>query len=330
MGNLLRSVGHDVRIICGSPSPFSITELKRVTKQTFLKMLGQEANDWLVDFSGEIEFFRHELDELKFQPGEIVIGIGSLSALLLQKMRQKVIKIRYCHGFAGDKMEKMEPAWGPPMLTFAVSDGLVPKLEKISKSGVYAMVPNGVDTSLYYPDQRYTRDGFGTIFNQHYNKAPEFTLEVMKTLREKYVGAPQYVFGVARRPPELPAESYTRFPPIDVARQLYSRSRVWIIASRFEGSPLPMLEAMACGCVLVTTNHDGIPGLIEDGKNALVVPIGDLKALVGSVSKVHENEDLRQKLVRGGRETVDKFTWQAALEKMESTLYKIIDEQGIA
>lgn len=51
----------------------------------------------------------------------------------------------------------------------------------------------------------------------------------------------------------------------------YNDARVYVVASRCEGTPNPALEAAACGCVLVATRVGNMPELIEDGVNGFLV-----------------------------------------------------------
>ena len=82
-----------------------------------------------------------------------------------------------------------------------------------------------------------------------------------------------------------------------------------------EGFGLPGLEAMACGCALVTTDFDGAKEYAVNNKNALVSPIKDVDAMYQNVIKLFEDENLRFKIAQGGlRAKLRNVLWNV-LEK---------------
>lgn len=69
---------------------------------------------------------------------------------------------------------------------------------------------------------------------------------------------------------------------------------------------LAHMEAMACGCALVSTTTGGSKELVRDGDNALAYPAGDAEALAGQLRRLHADEGLRMGLVRRGREWIER------------------------
>lgn len=68
---------------------------------------------------------------------------------------------------------------------------------------------------------------------------------------------------------------------------------VFALSSRFEGLPIALLEAMASGVAPVATRVGGIPEVITDGRDGLLVAPGDPAALAGALAKVLGDDDLR-------------------------------------
>ena len=83
--------------------------------------------------------------------------------------------------------------------------------------------------------------------------------------------------------------------PQEVAAQL-DRADVLALPSHFEGQPLALLEGMARGLALVSTQVGGIPDLIEDGVSGRLVPPGDTPALTAALDEVLNDPDARQRL----------------------------------
>ncbi len=103
--------------------------------------------------------------------------------------------------------------------------------------------------------------------------------------------------------------------------ELYATHRVYVCASRAEGWGLPALEAMAAGTPVVTTLHEGCRAYARPGENCLGVPTEDPEALSRAIRRALADEDLRGRLVRGGRSTAGAFTWDGALDRFEAALH---------
>jgi glycosyltransferase involved in cell wall biosynthesis len=73
---------------------------------------------------------------------------------------------------------------------------------------------------------------------------------------------------------------------------------------------------MACGAAVVSTDHDTAPGLVDHGRNGILVPVGDLDAMVEAIHAVLNNSQLRNAMVAEGLKTVSRFSWEASARKM--------------
>jgi glycosyltransferase involved in cell wall biosynthesis len=96
---------------------------------------------------------------------------------------------------------------------------------------------------------------------------------------------------------------------------------VFVLPSRWEGLPLTLLEAMARGRAVVASSVGGIPEVVADGENGVLVPAGDAGALASALERIIESPALRQKLGEGARESVERgYTWDGVVEAFE-TIY---------
>ena len=73
---------------------------------------------------------------------------------------------------------------------------------------------------------------------------------------------------------------------------------------RREGIPVVLMEAMSSGIPVVASGISGIPELVEDGRNGLLVPPGDAPALATALERTYNDPDLRQRLGQSGRDKV--------------------------
>jgi glycosyltransferase involved in cell wall biosynthesis len=86
----------------------------------------------------------------------------------------------------------------------------------------------------------------------------------------------------------------------DVAEQL-AQSDVFVLASRSEGMPLSVLEAMAAGLPVVASSVGGIPELVVSGETGLLVRPGDIDALAAALHTVLADRELRRAMGDAGR-----------------------------
>lgn len=99
---------------------------------------------------------------------------------------------------------------------------------------------------------------------------------------------------------------------------LLARATVFVLPSYAEGSPVSLLEAMAAGCAVVASSVGGIPDVVEDGFNGLLVPAGDVAALRAAIGRLLGDPALAAQMGRAARATIaSRFTPDRAVEKLE-------------
>lgn len=78
--------------------------------------------------------------------------------------------------------------------------------------------------------------------------------------------------------------------------ELMVSSKIFVLPSRWEGFGIVIIEAMSNMLPVIATNVGGIPELIENGKEGILVPPENSKALARTINSLLENEELREKL----------------------------------
>jgi len=105
---------------------------------------------------------------------------------------------------------------------------------------------------------------------------------------------------------------------------------VFVSPPDFEGLGIVFIEALACGAPVVGTSVGGIPDIIEDGRNGILVPPGDVDQLAQGIKKVLEDEELRNSfIIQGLKRVKEKFLWGSVYEKVSQIYQDLVqNSQG--
>ncbi len=106
--------------------------------------------------------------------------------------------------------------------------------------------------------------------------------------------------------------------------ELYKNAQCFIFPSFYEGFGLPLLEAMSCGCPIVTSNTSSIPEVVEDA--AFKHNPTDYDSMVKSILDIINNKDLMISMIEKGLTQAKKFSWKKSAERLmqefSSVIYK--------
>ena len=90
---------------------------------------------------------------------------------------------------------------------------------------------------------------------------------------------------------------------------------VFINTTNFDNMPVSVIEAMALGLPVVSTNVGGIPFLIEDGVDGLLVPPRDEKTMCDAIIRLHNDKDLSTALALHARRKAEAFDWDVVKQQ---------------
>jgi glycosyltransferase involved in cell wall biosynthesis len=110
-----------------------------------------------------------------------------------------------------------------------------------------------------------------------------------------------------------------RVPKADVPQWL-DAGDVFLNTSYVDNTPISLMEAMASGLPIISTDVGGIPYLVRDGENGLLVAADDAGAMAAAVQRVLHEAGLAARLSRAARTAAEAFDWAAVLPQWESLL----------
>jgi glycosyltransferase involved in cell wall biosynthesis len=92
---------------------------------------------------------------------------------------------------------------------------------------------------------------------------------------------------------------------------------VFALSSTFEGLPIALVEALAAGLPSVVTAVGGVPEVVTDGREGLLVPAGSPQLLADAVARLLADDELRAQMSRAARERSRAFDIRRAVRRLE-------------
>ena len=96
-----------------------------------------------------------------------------------------------------------------------------------------------------------------------------------------------------------------------------------VLSSSWENFPHALVEALAVGSPVVATRVGGVPEIVEDEVNGLLVPAGDPAALAAAVRRFFADEELRVRLTAGAAPSARRFSLESVIDRLEQTLARV-------
>jgi glycosyltransferase involved in cell wall biosynthesis len=106
----------------------------------------------------------------------------------------------------------------------------------------------------------------------------------------------------------------------DDVLELFAASDAALLSSSWENFPHALVEALAVGAPVIATRVGGVPEIVDDGVNGLLVPRGDPEALADAIRRFFGDPALRERLRAAAAPSVERFSQEAVLDRLEDAL----------
>lgn len=257
------------------------------------------------------------------EDSDVVFATGIQTVELVQKHFNNSKKMYLIQGYEnwGVSEEYLWTTYQCGFTNIVVSNWLKKIVEEHTNKEAI-LLKNPIDTSIYQckvPQNKRKAHTIGLLYHTEEIKGVKYAMQAIHKLKEIYPDLTIEMFGMFPQPENLPDWiHYKRGATQKETVQIYNQVQVFLCASVEEGYGLTGLEAMACGACLISTAYKGVLEYAENEYNALLSPIKDVDALVKNISRVFENSLEREKLVENGINSVKKYSWDKAIQKLES------------
>jgi glycosyltransferase involved in cell wall biosynthesis len=130
-----------------------------------------------------------------------------------------------------------------------------------------------------------------------------------------------------RRALELGLDARVRFlgsVPRENVLRLFRAADASVLPSAWENFPHTVVEALAVGCPVIATAVGGVPEVVREGENGLLVPPGDAAALADSIERFFGDASLRERLRGAAARSVEAYSEDAVFAAIEAELRKAV------
>lgn len=194
------------------------------------------------------------------------------------------------------------------------------------------LIPNAIDVSKY-PVNLHTPVGGRMLwlraFHRIYNPmmAPAVLAKLLEMIPraqltmvgpDKGDGSYQATTRIATRLGVMDRIKFAGPIPKSAVVQMLCEHDIFLNTTDVDNTPVSIIEAMACGLPVVSTNVGGIPYLLEHDKTALLVQPGNAEEMADAVKRLHSQPDLARRLAEDGRRLAESFDWSVILPQWKA------------
>jgi len=225
----------------------------------------------------------------------------------------------------------------------AVSEDVANSIRKHhhSERPVIQVVSNGINVEKYASSYEAARDirkelniapdatVIGTVSVFRKQKRLDIWLELAKALHDKHPKTHFIIVGdgilkneIHEKSESLQTQGYVHFVGLQTETRPYLQAmNIFMMSSEFEGLPIALLEAMSMGCMPACTAAGGIPELVKDNINGILVPVDEPGKMVERLDDFLQQPEQVKALGNAARKTVtESFSMQKMVNELE-TIY---------
>jgi glycosyltransferase involved in cell wall biosynthesis len=266
--------------------------------------------------------------------GTAFLWAEAVCALLRRLRKPHVVVLRGggLPGFARGREDRVRRVLGGAAAAVAPSRYLQEEMT-VYRSDI-ALIPNALELGAYpFRLREAARPRLVWLRTFHRVYDPVVAVDVVSLLarefpdvsllmvgRDKGDGSLQAAREQARRLGVEGRVSFSDGVPKAAVPEWLNRGDIYLNTPAVDNTPVTVMEAMACGLAVVSTDVGGIPYLLDADEDALLVPSHDPDAMAGAVARILREPGLARRLSRSARAKAERFDWPAVLPQWEALI----------
>lgn len=320
--NRLKERGHDISIVFLNDRFMEKYKIPKIIRKRIAGIITGIEPRWFN--------LNHKINKVSsfFADGtykaDVVIATAAQTVELV-KNRFDCKKVYFIQGYEiwDVGKEKLYETYSINMKKIVIADWLKEFVDKHSFQQAI-VIKNPVDSKIYHeviPHKKRKKHSIALLYNEMPEKGFNCAYKTIIEVKNIYPDLEVFMFGRKDYPGKLPDWiHYTMNASQNKTVEIYNKANVFLCTSVEEGFGLTGLEAMACGCVLISTGYRGVYEYAQDGVNAMISSVNDVDQLVENISKVFQNDELCVSLIAEGKKTCRLFEWDNAIDLFEKTI----------
>lgn len=211
--------------------------------------------------------------------------------------------------------------WQSADRVIALSRGLANLAHQSAPNIPMKVIYNGIDTCIFRPVKvnNNGRISLITVSRLLQRKGIHFLIEALHRMKRDdlnllIVGKGNYEEALKEQAYRLNLQdkiTFYGYCPNENLPYLYAQADIFVLPSLTESFGIVFAEAMACGLPIIGTTVGGIPEVVIDRENGILVPPRDVEALLQAIRQLSDNSQLRAKMRQNNiRRIADCFSWE--------------------
>jgi len=196
---------------------------------------------------------------------------------------------------------------------------ILSNFEKLGYSNLVC-IPNSIEIKNYSFKTR----GFNKVkllwvrsFSKIYN--PLLAIQVLKTLKDENIEAELCMVGPNNDGSLQEAKNYAKALNVEVAFtgklekkewiELSENYNIFINTTNFDNMPVSLIEAMALGLPVISTNVGGVPFIIATNEDGILIPPNNTDAFIEAIKEIKSQPEKINKIITSARKKAEQFDW---------------------
>ncbi|HEY5588373.1 MAG TPA: glycosyltransferase family 4 protein [Candidatus Paceibacterota bacterium] len=197
------------------------------------------------------------------------------------------------------------------------------------------VIPNAAS---FFPENNALLDNKKVISvgRMEHQKGYDYLVDIWKPIKEKHPDWKLVIYGNGKNSEEIKSQiKKAKLDDVIIIKEPTSsideallNSSIYLMTSRYEGFPMVLLEAMACGLPVVSFRCPcGPTDIISNNEDGYLVEIEDKQSMTFYLNKLIENEDLRKQMGLSARENIRRFSQDEVMKLWNKLFIKLINEK---